>query len=150
MKLEKLLDVSTIEFITNKLDQQSLEYPDEEGNLRLLRWPVYIKSTLVHFNLYVVYSNPSKCRLFGVKPIFEHEISNILMKSIFGYISSLLEDSSAYWHSALQDNTSNTEDASNNSNILIANDYLAKNNTIYSELISKCNISWLLHYESLF
>ncbi|CAG8493799.1 16188_t:CDS:2, partial [Dentiscutata erythropus] len=83
--------------------------------------------------------------------IFEQEISNILnkpMESIFGYISSLPKDFSAYRYSALQDSISNNEDTSNNSNILIANDYLAKNNAICFELISKRNFSWLLHYES--
>ncbi|RIB26150.1 Glycosyltransferase Family 2 protein, partial [Gigaspora rosea] len=87
-------------------------------------------------------------------------ISNILIKpmeSIFGYISSLSGDFSAYWYSririrssnsALLDSTSITEETSNNNNILINNDFLAKNNAICFELISKRNFSWLLHYES--
>ncbi|KAF0432484.1 glycosyltransferase family 2 protein [Gigaspora margarita] len=85
---------------------------------------------------------------------FEHEISNILNKpfeSLFGYISSLPEYFSAYRYSALRDSadsTNNTEDTSNNINILATNDYLAKNNAICFELISKRNFSWLLHYES--
>ncbi|RIB06992.1 Glycosyltransferase Family 2 protein [Gigaspora rosea] len=83
--------------------------------------------------------------------IFEREISNILtkpMESIFGYIPSLPGDFSAYRYSALLDSTNNAEETSINNNILINNDYLAKNNVICFELISKRNFSWLLHYES--
>ncbi|CAG8799644.1 9593_t:CDS:2, partial [Gigaspora rosea] len=83
--------------------------------------------------------------------ILEREISNILIKpmeSIFGYIPSLSGDFSAYRYSALLDSTSNTEETSNNNSILINNDFLAKNNAICFELISKRNFSWLLHYES--
>ncbi|CAG8742372.1 30377_t:CDS:2 [Gigaspora margarita] len=82
--------------------------------------------------------------------IFEHEISNILIKpmeSVFGYIPSLPGDFAAYRYSALLDSTNNVVDKSIN-NILIKNDYLAKNNAICFELISKRNFSWLLHYES--
>ncbi|KAF0479086.1 chitin synthase [Gigaspora margarita] len=56
-------------------------------------------------------------------------------------------DFSAYQYSALLDSTNNTEESSNN-NIRINNDYLAKNNVIWFELISNRYFSWLLHYES--
>ncbi|CAG8670845.1 6189_t:CDS:10 [Gigaspora margarita] len=81
---------------------------------------------------------------------FEHNISNIMNKpfeSTFGYISSLSKDFSAYRYSALQDVTNDTENASNH-NILAKNDYLAKNNVLCFELISKCDFSWILHYEN--
>ncbi|CAG8489555.1 20495_t:CDS:2, partial [Dentiscutata erythropus] len=82
--------------------------------------------------------------------VFEHKISNIINKpfeSIFGYISSLSKDFSAYRYSAFQNITNDTEDASNN-NILAMNDYFANNDVICFELISKRNSSWILHYEN--
>ncbi|CAG8705634.1 29900_t:CDS:2 [Gigaspora margarita] len=74
--------------------------------------------------------------------IFECEISNILIKpmeSIFGYIPSLPRNFYPYQYSALLDSTNNAKEISNNSNILINHNYLAKNNVICFELISKCN-----------
>ncbi|CAG8558657.1 8033_t:CDS:2, partial [Dentiscutata erythropus] len=82
--------------------------------------------------------------------VFENKISNIINKpfeSIFGYISSLSKDFSAYRYSAFQNITNDTEDASNN-NILAKNDYLANNNAICFELISKHKFSWILQYEN--
>ncbi|CAG8782369.1 20235_t:CDS:2, partial [Gigaspora margarita] len=76
---------------------------------------------------------------------FEHNISNIMNKpfeSTFGYISYLSKDFSAYRYSALQDVSNDTENPSNN-NILAKNDYLAKNNVLCFDLISKRNFSWI-------
>ncbi|CAG8830675.1 21678_t:CDS:2, partial [Gigaspora rosea] len=35
MKIDRLLAETTINFITNKIDQQPLEYPDEDDNLNV-------------------------------------------------------------------------------------------------------------------
>ncbi|CAG8809092.1 25010_t:CDS:1, partial [Cetraspora pellucida] len=79
-------------------------------------------------------------------------MANIINKpfeSIFGYISYLPKNFSAYRYSALHDITNDIEDASNNNNILSKNDYLAKNNVLCFDLISKYNSSWVLRYENL-
>ncbi|CAG8833718.1 15298_t:CDS:2, partial [Cetraspora pellucida] len=84
--------------------------------------------------------------------LFENKIYNTINKpfeSIFGYIPSLPKGFSAYRYSALRNITNDIEDASKNNNILTNNDYLAKNNVLCFELISKYNSSWILYYEHL-
>ncbi|KAF0480855.1 glycosyltransferase family 2 protein [Gigaspora margarita] len=87
--------------------------------------------------------NPISCT-----QMFEHEISNILDKpfeSIFGYITYLPEEFSAYRYCALEDISKNIQGT-----FILPMKYIKINRLLCFELISKHNkqSKWILHYEN--
>ncbi|CAG8816686.1 12769_t:CDS:2, partial [Gigaspora margarita] len=87
--------------------------------------------------------NPISCT-----QMFEHEMSNILDKpfeSIFGYITSLPEEFSAYRYCALEDISKNIQGT-----FILPMKYIKINRLLCFELISKHNkqSKWILHYEN--
>ncbi|RIB27717.1 Glycosyltransferase Family 2 protein [Gigaspora rosea] len=88
--------------------------------------------------------NPISCA-----QMFEHEMSNIFDKpfeSIFGYITTLPEEFSAYRYCALEDISKNIQGT-----FIIPKKYIELNRLLCFELISKHNnkqSKWILHYEN--